>query len=72
MEEQIGEMKTKGVGMPEKIVGDEREILHRSIMPGKGIGKEVMPKDLEREQWALDEGAVAGEKVVIPDKLTRE
>ena len=72
MEEQIGEMKTEGVGMPEKVIDDEREVLHRPIMPGERIGKEVMPKDLEREQRAFDEGAVAREKGVVPDKLAGE
>ena len=41
-------------------------------MRGKGIGKEVMPKNLHHEKRAFDERAVAREKIIIPEKLTRE
>ena len=38
-------------------------------MSGKGIGKEVMPKNLEREKRAFDKRAVTREKVIVPEKL---
>ena len=41
-------------------------------MSGEGIGKEVMPKNLQHEERALNKRAVAREKIVIPDKFTRE
>lgn len=39
-------------------------------MPGKGVGKEVVPKNLQREKRAFDKRAVPREKVIVPKKLT--
>ena len=41
-------------------------------MSGKGIGKEVMPKNLQHEERAFDKRTVARKKFIVPDKLTRE
>ena len=72
MQQQIGEMKAEGVGIPEKVIGHEREVLHRPIMPGERVREEMVPEDLEREQRAFDEGAVAREKFVVPQEFARE
>jgi hypothetical protein len=34
-------------------------------MPGKGVGEEVMPKNLQSEKRAFDKRAVAREKVIV-------
>jgi|EndMetStandDraft_7_1072992.scaffolds.fasta_scaffold1318435_2 hypothetical protein len=39
-------------------------------MPGKGVGEEVMPKNLQSEKRAFDKRAVAREKVIVPEELT--
>ena len=69
VEEQIGKMKAEGIRVPEKVIYDERKVLHRPIMPRERIGKKMMPKDFEREERTLDERTVAREERIVPDEL---
>ena len=60
VEEEIGQVKSVGVVVPEEIIGDEGEILHRPIMRRVGIEKEVMTKRFENEKRTFDERIFAG------------
>ena len=62
MQEEIRQVKAVGIAVPEKIIDDEGEILHRSIMRGEGIEKEVMTKRFEDEKRTFDERVVSNEK----------
>ena len=62
MQEEVRQVKAVGIAIPEKIIDDEREILHRSVMRGEEIGKEIVTKRFEDEKRTLNERVVSNEK----------
>ena len=70
MQQNVGEMKTGGVGVPKVIIGHEGEVLDRPIMRRVGIEKEVVPERFEREQRTFDEWVVVREVIVVPYRLS--
>jgi hypothetical protein len=62
-------VKAIGVIIPKKIIRDEGKVLDGTVMGRKRIKKKVMSKSLENKEWTLDQGVIAREIAIIPDKL---
>jgi hypothetical protein len=69
VQQRIGEVESKFVGVPKEIIKDERDILNRSIMGGERIQKQVMAERFENKEWTLNERIVAREIMVVPNPL---
>jgi hypothetical protein len=68
----IRNMVAERVLVPQQVVEHVGPVLHRPVIAGERIEKEVMPEDLEKEDWALEKRITADEKSVVPDKLATE
>ncbi|HEX3817522.1 MAG TPA: hypothetical protein VHW03_04465 [Chthoniobacterales bacterium] len=63
-------MKAKGVVVPTGVIENKGEILDWAVMRRKGVKKEMVAENLEKEERALNQGIIMGEIVIIPDKLS--
>src|SRR2546423_12436379 len=62
-------MKPVGVVIPNQIVDDVRNVLDWPVVGRKGIDKEVMAKIFQNQKWALDEGIVVRQILIVPNEL---
>jgi hypothetical protein len=65
-------MKPVRVGIPKQVVDDVRNVLDRPIVGRKGIDEQVMPKILQEQKRAFDEGVVVRQVLIVPNKLSLE
>ena len=63
-------MKPVRVGIPNQVVDDIGNVLDGAVVRGKGIDKEVMPKILQNQKRAFDEGVVVRQILIVPNELT--
>jgi hypothetical protein len=66
VQEDVAEVKTGCVGVPEKVIDHVGKILHRPVMTRIRVEKEIVAKCFEREQRAFDEWVVSREEQVVP------
>ena len=72
MEQQIREMESVGLGVPEVVVEDEREVLDWPIMRRKGIEKQIVAECFEDQERTFYERIEVREIFIVPDELTLE
>jgi hypothetical protein len=60
------------VGVPNEVIENVRDVLERPVVPGIGIGKEVMAECFQYKERTLDKGIVAGQVEIVPKKLALE
>jgi hypothetical protein len=69
MKKDIREMIAIWIVIPKGVVDHKGKVLHRPIVAGEGIEKEIVPERLEDKERALDERICCGEITVVPDHL---
>ena len=66
MQENVTEVKTGCICIPEEVIHHVGKILDRPVMPAVGVEKEVVAERFESEEGAFYEWIVTGEEDVIP------
>src|SRR6266404_3781749 len=72
MPENVREMEAVRIGVPNQVIENVGNVLDRSIMRRKRVEKEVVSKTLQDQDWTFDERIVAGQVLIVPDKLSLE
>jgi hypothetical protein len=57
------------VRVPDKVIKKVGDVLHRAIVRRGSVEREKMPEGFRDEQRTFDEGIVADQPSIIPDKL---
>jgi hypothetical protein len=60
------------VGIPNEVIENVRDVLERPVVPGVGIGKEVMAECFQNKERTFDKRIVASQVKIVPKKLALE
>jgi hypothetical protein len=69
VQQRIGEVEAKFVGVPKEIIKDEGDILNRSVVGRERIQKQVVAERFQDKERALNERIVARKILVVPNSL---
>jgi hypothetical protein len=69
VQQRIGEVESKFVGVPKEIIKDERDILNRSVVGRERIQKQVVAERFQNKERTFNERVVAREILVVPNSL---
>ena len=72
MPEDVGKVIAIGLSVPNQIVEDVREILHRTVMTSKRIEVEIVPEYLERKNRASKKWVITHQVAIVPDQIALE
>ena len=65
-------MVSVGLGVPNQVIENVGDVLQGPIVPGVGIGKEIMAERFQNQERALDQRIVPGQIEIVPDELPLE
>jgi hypothetical protein len=69
VQQRIGEVESKFVGVPKEIIKDERDILNGSVVGRERIQKQVVAERFQNKERTFNERVVAREILVVPNSL---